>query len=82
MRWDALEDSLREKVDEYWKESREDIFSQPPDESGVTAENFLYNIEADRLYCILHAANKEAIEKHHKKYGVTCEWIMEIKTSA
>jgi Nickel responsive protein SCO4226-like len=56
--------------------------SEPPDEFGVTAENFLYNIEADRLYCILNAPNKEAIEKHHKTYNVMCEWIMEIKTSA
>jgi hypothetical protein len=50
--------------------------------SGVTAENFLFNIEADRLYCILNAPNKGSIESHHKKYGVICEWIMEIKTSA
>jgi hypothetical protein len=53
-----------------------------PDEFGVTTENTLYNIEADRLYCILIAPNKEAVQKHHQKYGVRCEWIMEIKTSA
>ena len=53
-----------------------------PDGFDVTAENFLFNIEADRLYCILNAPNKESIESHHKKYGVICEWIMEIKTSA
>jgi hypothetical protein len=33
-----------------------------PDEFGVTAENFLFNLEADRLYCILKAPNKESIE--------------------
>lgn len=56
--------------------------SEPPDEFGVTAENFLFNLEAERLYCILKAPNKESIENHHKKYGVICEWIMKIKTSA
>jgi len=42
----------------------------------------MFNIKADRLYCPLNAPNKEAVEKHHEKYGVKCEWIMEIKTSA
>ena len=56
--------------------------SEPPDEFGVTTENALYNIEADRLYCILNAPNKEAIVNHHKKLGAICKWIMEIKTSA
>ena len=56
--------------------------SEPPDEFGVTAENFLYNIEADRLYCVLNAPNKEAVEKHHQKAGITPEWIREVKTTA
>ena len=36
-----------------------------PDEFGVTTENMLLSIEADRLYCLLNAPNKEAVEKHH-----------------
>ena len=39
MRWDALEDGLREKVDEYWKIA-EKIFSGTPDEFGVTVGIF------------------------------------------
>jgi hypothetical protein len=42
----------------------------------------MFNIEVDRLYCLLNAPNKEAVERHHEKYGVKCEWIMEIKTAA
>jgi hypothetical protein len=53
------------------------IICQFLDGFDVRAENFLFNIEADRLYCILNAPNKESIESHHKKYGVICEWIME-----
>jgi hypothetical protein len=44
-----------------------------PDEFGVTTENMMFNIEADRLYCLLNAPNKEAVEKHHEKYGVKCD---------
>ena len=38
-----------------------------PDEFGVTTENIMFNLEADRLYCLLNALNKEAMEKHHEK---------------
>ena len=31
-------------------------------EFGVTTENMMFNIEADRLYCLLNAPNKEAVE--------------------
>ena len=33
-----------------------------PDEFGVMTENMMYNMEADRLYCLLNAPNKEAVE--------------------
>jgi hypothetical protein len=32
--------------------------------------NILYNSEADAIYCISGAPNKEAVEKHHDKKGV------------
>jgi hypothetical protein len=38
-----------------------------PDENDVTTKNALFNIEADRLFCLLNAPNREAVEKHHKK---------------
>ena len=63
------------------EQSIKKAISESPDQFGITTENALNNIEAGRLYCILDAPNKEAIEKHHKKYGVKCEWIMEIKTN-
>jgi hypothetical protein len=32
---------------------------------------------------LLDAPNKEAVKKHHEeKYGIKCEWIMEVKTTA
>ena len=33
----------------------------------VTAKNMLYNKEANLLYCVLDAPNKDAVEKHHQK---------------
>ena len=54
----------------------------PKDEFGITHDNMLYNREEDRWYCILDAPSKEAVEKHHQKAGITCEWITEVKTTA
>jgi hypothetical protein len=54
----------------------------PKDEFGVTHENMMYNQEEDKLFCLLDAPSKEAVEKHHQKAGVICEWIKEVKTTA
>ena len=55
----------------------------PLDEFGVKHINILYNAEETKIFCLLDAPNKEAIEKHHeKKYGIKCEWIMKVKTTA
>lgn len=54
----------------------------PKDEFGITHDNMMYNKEEDRWYCLLDAPNKEAVEKHHQKAGITCEWIKEVKTTA
>lgn len=52
-------------------------------QKGSQEVNILYNSEADKVFCLLDAPNKEAVEKHHeKKYGIKCEWIMEVKTTA
>jgi Protein of unknown function (DUF4242) len=64
------------------EQSLKKAHTELPDEYGVSTENALYNVEADRLFCVLDAPDKEAVEKHHEKYGVKCEWIIEIKTVA
>ena len=53
-----------------------------PDEFGVITENILYNIEADKVFCLIEAPNKNAVEKHHAKYGIKCEWIVEVMTTS
>ena len=54
----------------------------PKDEFGVTHVNILFNPEADRVFCILDAPNKGAVDKSHQKIGITSEWIMEVKETA
>ena len=48
------------------------------DEFDVIPINILFNRDADLCYCLQEAPNKEAVEKHHSKLNLKCEWIMEV----
>ncbi len=54
----------------------------PPDEYGVTHHNILYNEKENKLFCLLDAPDKDAVDKHHQKLGIKCDWITEINTTA
>jgi Protein of unknown function (DUF4242) len=53
----------------------------PPDEFGVSHHDILYSTPENKLYCVLDAPDREAIEKHHAKIGVTCDWITEVEST-
>lgn len=53
----------------------------PEDEFGVTHHEILYSEPENKLYCVLDAPDREAIEKHHAKIGVTCDWIHEVASA-
>ena len=54
---------------------------QPRDELDVLHQEILYNEKENKVFCILDAPNKEAVEKHHQKAGVKPEWVIEVKSS-
>jgi Protein of unknown function (DUF4242) len=51
------------------------------DQLGVKTVKILYNFEVGTIYCLIDAPTKEAVETHHDKIGVKCDWIMEVKTT-
>lgn len=63
----------------------EDILKKPQnsplDAFHVKQVNILYNLEADKCFCLLEAPTKEPIEKHHEKMGFKREWITEVMTT-
>ena len=58
-----------------------ELQNAPPDEFGVTHHDVLFNEEENKIWCILDAPNKEAIEKHHEKAGLKCDWIREVEST-
>jgi hypothetical protein len=51
------------------------------DEFGVTHENIMYSETENKVFCVLNAPNKEAVEKHHRKIGLKPDWIHEVKAT-
>jgi hypothetical protein len=54
----------------------------PVDEYGVRILNILYNRAVGICFYFLEAPSSKAVEKHHEKYGVKCNWITEVRTTA
>ena len=55
-----------------------ELSGAPRDEVGVEHVNLLYNKEANVCFCLLDAPDVVAVENHHNKAGVKCEWITEV----
>ena len=64
------------------EETLKKLQESPKDEFGITHINMMYNKKEDKFFCLLDAPSKEAVENHHNKHGIKCEWITEVKTTA
>jgi hypothetical protein len=53
----------------------------PEDEFGVTHHDILFNEKDNKVWCILNAPDKEAVEKHHAKVGIKCESIRKVEST-
>jgi hypothetical protein len=58
-----------------------ELQNAPVDEFGIKHLNILYNPEVDQCFCLLEAPTMEAVQKHHDKLGIKCDWIIEVKTT-
>lgn len=47
----------------------------PRDEFGVKTINIFYDMDSGTVFCLLDAPDKFAIERHHSKFGIKCDWI-------
>ena len=63
-------------------ETLKKLQNAPKDEFGVTHLNLIYSEDDDRMYCFLEAPDKEAVKKHHDKFGYKCEYILEVDSTA
>ncbi len=53
---------------------------EPRDEYGVKTIYFTTQ-KAGMMSCLLDAPDKKAVELHHSKVRMRCDWITQIKTN-
>ena len=53
----------------------------PTDEFSIRTINLLYNMDAKICFCLQEAPDIDAVEKHHAKANIKCEWITEVLTA-
>jgi hypothetical protein len=61
------------------EENLKELCGSPRDEFGVSHVNLFYNKDANVCFCLLDAPDKDAVEKHHSRANIKCEWITEVK---
>ena len=66
----------------YPDEEVKDFQDLPIAEYGVKTLNIMYKREVGISFYVLEAPNRRAVEKHHEKYGIKCDWITEFQTTA
>jgi hypothetical protein len=56
--------------------------SQTRDEFGVKILNTFYDMESGMMFCLVDAPDRDALEKHHSKFGMKYEWITPVKMTS
>ncbi len=69
------------QMNPFTAEQLRELQNAPPDEFGVTHHDVLFSEEENKIWCVLDAPNKEAVEKHHEKAGLKCDWIREVEST-
>ena len=64
------------------QETLKNLQKEPKDEFGVTHVDIIFSEDEDRMFCFLEAPNKDAIIKHHDKFGYKCDYIIEVNSTA
>jgi hypothetical protein len=58
------------------------VQEMPRDEYGVKTLNTFYDIESGVMFCLVDSPDRDSVEKHHSKFGITCGWITQVKMTA
>jgi hypothetical protein len=56
--------------------------TEPRDEFGVSTVNIFYDVDSGMMFCLLDAPDRYAVEKHHYKFGMKCDWITPVEMTS
>ena len=55
---------------------------EPRSELEVKVLNTFYDLDSGMMFCLVDAPDRYAVERHHSKYGMKCDWITPIKMTS
>ena len=55
---------------------------EPRNELGGKVLNTFHDLDSGTMFCLVDAPDKYAVERHHSKYGMKCDWITPVKMTA
>jgi Protein of unknown function (DUF4242) len=55
---------------------------EPRNELGVKVLNTFYDLDSGMMFCLVDAPDRNAVERHHSKYGMKCDWITPVKMTS
>jgi hypothetical protein len=56
---------------------------EPRDElGGVKVLNTFYDLDLGTILCLVDAPDRYAVERHHSKFGIKCDWITPVRMTA
>ena len=70
--------SMSRYTEDDLKKSQKD----PRDEFGVKVLNTFYDLDSGTMFCLVDAPDKYAVERHHSKFGINCDWITPVKMTS
>jgi hypothetical protein len=54
---------------------------EPRDELGIKIFNTFYDLDSGTMFCLLDATDRIAVERHHLKFGMRCDWVTQVMTT-
>ena len=52
------------------------------DEFGIKVIDVFYDMDSGMEFCLVDAPDRYAVDNHHLKFGVKCEWITPVKMTS
>jgi Protein of unknown function (DUF4242) len=43
---------------------------------------YFYDMDSGMIFCLLDAPDRHAVENHHSRFGVKCDWITPVKMTS
>jgi hypothetical protein len=69
-------------IGKYTEEDLKKSQNEPADEFAVRVLNIFYDMDSDMMFCLVDAPDRFAVENHHAKFGMKCDWITQVNMTS